>query len=57
MQTGLNRVEAESIDDEDFLVEMTQWSKNWLRSWPKGMTSARSRRSIGKSLSLSAPTT
>jgi tRNA 2-thiouridine synthesizing protein E len=27
MQTGLNRVEAESIDHEDFLVEMTQWSK------------------------------
>jgi tRNA 2-thiouridine synthesizing protein E len=27
MQTGLRRVEAESIDHEDFLVEMTQWSK------------------------------
>jgi tRNA 2-thiouridine synthesizing protein E len=28
MQTGLSRVEAESIDNEDFLVEMTQWSKD-----------------------------
>ena len=27
MQTGLRRVEAESIDNEDFLVEMTQWNK------------------------------
>lgn len=28
MQTTLSRVEAESIDNEDFLVEMTQWSKD-----------------------------
>ena len=27
MQTTLSRVEAENIDNEDFLVEMTQWSK------------------------------
>jgi tRNA 2-thiouridine synthesizing protein E len=27
MQTGLNRVEAESLDDDDFLVEMTHWSR------------------------------
>ena len=27
MQTGLSRVEAESLDNEDFLVEMTQWNK------------------------------
>jgi len=28
MQTTLSRVEAENIDNEDFLVEMTQWSKD-----------------------------
>ena len=28
MQTGLSRVESESIDNEEFLVEMTQWSKD-----------------------------